>query len=71
LSSICIPSSVEIIGKNCFSGCPNLRIVTFGDDSRLSRVEEGAFSGCPLDNFRFPPPLSLVRRIILFVMGKR
>jgi hypothetical protein len=47
LSSICIPSSVTIIGERCFYECETLSRVTFEADSRLRRAEEGAFSDCP------------------------
>jgi hypothetical protein len=46
LSSIFIPSSVEMLGKYCFSGCESLSRVTFESDSQLSFIAEGAFRYC-------------------------
>jgi hypothetical protein len=46
LSSICIPSSVEILREWCFAGCQALCNVTFEADSRLSHIEPFAFSNC-------------------------
>jgi hypothetical protein len=46
LSSICIPSSVDIIGQKCFDSCASLSRVTFEDDSKLSRIERDAFRDC-------------------------
>jgi hypothetical protein len=38
LSSICIPSSVELIGSSCFFGGDALSTVTFEAGSALSRI---------------------------------
>jgi hypothetical protein len=46
LSSICIPSSVQIISIQCCSGCANLSTVTFEPGSKLSRLKDEAFRGC-------------------------
>jgi hypothetical protein len=46
LSSICIPSSVESLGDNCFKACLRLSSVTFQPGSRLSRIESRAFGVC-------------------------
>jgi hypothetical protein len=46
LSSIFIPSSVEILGKWCFYGCKSLSTVTFESGSQLSSIAEDAFWKC-------------------------
>jgi hypothetical protein len=48
LVSMSVPSSVERIGKNCFSYCERLRTVTFPLDSKLTRIEDWRFSDCSL-----------------------
>jgi hypothetical protein len=45
LSSICIPSSVDIVCERCFSRCTNLANVTFETGAKLSCIE-GAFQNC-------------------------
>jgi hypothetical protein len=40
LVEIVIPSSVEMLGERCFSGCRSLSSITFESGSRLSRIEE-------------------------------
>jgi hypothetical protein len=45
LVEIILPSSGEIVGAECFSGCRSLYLVTFESGSRLSRIEAGAFFG--------------------------
>lgn len=44
IHEIHIPDSVREIGKECFSGCDNLRVVTFRSTSRLERIGESAFA---------------------------
>jgi hypothetical protein len=46
LSSICVPSSTERIGKSGFSQCRTLATLTFAADSHLSWIEEDGFAGC-------------------------
>jgi hypothetical protein len=48
LQSIVIPSSVEILGSSCFSRCESLSSISFESNSRLIRIEPGAFSGCDI-----------------------
>jgi hypothetical protein len=47
LKSICIPSSVEEVGKSCFAYCWSLRTVTFARESKLRLIEKEAFDECP------------------------
>jgi hypothetical protein len=43
---ICIPSSVEMLGQECFNGCESLSTVTFESGSQLSSIAESAFRYC-------------------------
>jgi hypothetical protein len=47
LASILIPSSLEMLGNECFSGCESLSMVTFESGSQLSSIGEYAFHFCP------------------------
>jgi hypothetical protein len=47
LSSICIPSSVEVLGKFCFYGCRSLSTVPFDSVSKLVYHEPPLFTICP------------------------
>jgi hypothetical protein len=42
LVEIVIPSSVEVVGEECFSQCGSLCSVTFQSGPRLSRIETWA-----------------------------
>jgi hypothetical protein len=56
LSSICIPSSVERIGKCCFLRCTRLQLVSFESGSRLSRIGDNLFGrGLSLSSVCLPP----------------
>jgi hypothetical protein len=46
LKFICIPASVQVICKSCFSDCQSLINVSFESGSRLCSIEEHVFSGC-------------------------
>jgi hypothetical protein len=62
LRSICIPSSVESIGRNCFTSCVHLSIVTFERDSRLSVLSHSVFESCSaLESVRRPPSIGLTQ----------
>lgn len=43
LTSITIPASVTVIGKNAFNQCKNLKSVTFASGSKLTTIGESAF----------------------------
>jgi hypothetical protein len=45
LTTIMIPSSVEVIGRCCFKYCKSLVSVTIEPNSRLTRIEEQTFCG--------------------------
>jgi hypothetical protein len=44
LSSICIPSSVELLCAKCFGGCGALSRVIFEPGSKLSSVPEACWN---------------------------
>ena len=46
LTSIYIPDSVTTIGSSAFCGCSNLATVTFGENSQLTSIGNGAFYNC-------------------------
>jgi hypothetical protein len=58
LSSIFIPSSVEMLGAYCFSQCNSLSMVTFESGSQLSSIADFAFACCSsLSSICIPPGL--------------
>jgi hypothetical protein len=46
LKSICIPRSVEELGRKCFTHCLSLEIVIIACGTRLSRVGDLPLCGC-------------------------
>lgn len=47
-SAVVIPDSVEKIGSYAFENCAQLSAVTFGADSALTWIGDGAFTGCAM-----------------------
>jgi hypothetical protein len=45
LKSICLPSSLQFIGLQCFDGS-SISSLTFESDSTLTRIDSKAFCGC-------------------------
>jgi hypothetical protein len=45
---------VTIVGGNCFLNCANLKFVTFGNDSELTRLESGAFADSSIEAIHIP-----------------
>jgi hypothetical protein len=41
-----IPATVQVLGQQCFSGCPSLRSVTYQEGCQLQEIRDGAFIGC-------------------------
>jgi hypothetical protein len=62
LREICIPASVEFIGKCCFCGASpsQLRTVTFAPESNLREIEAWAFADCD-ELFDIEIPSSVTR----------
>lgn len=46
ITNVTIPDSVQIFGQECFKDCVNLKSVNITDNSNLSRIDYGVFSGC-------------------------
>jgi hypothetical protein len=46
MTSICIPSSVKILSKQCFSSCVALSMVNFEIGSKLTEIGDSAFGNC-------------------------
>jgi hypothetical protein len=46
LQLVCIPSSVKIIGQECFYACYTLKIVAFESGSQLTMMGDSAFNAC-------------------------
>ena len=46
LTEVQIPASVQIIGKEAFYKCENLRKVAFAEGSQLQKLGPGVFAGC-------------------------
>lgn len=46
LINIVIPSCIEIIEKNAFVGCDNLKSVVFEDNSNVKSIDTGVFERC-------------------------
>jgi hypothetical protein len=55
LRSICIPSSVEIMGDSCFGSCTSLSSLTFESGSKIARINWGIAPACPLLDGIFVP----------------
>ncbi|MBR2391129.1 MAG: leucine-rich repeat protein [Clostridia bacterium] len=46
ITSVKIPSSVEVIGERVFYGCTNLQSVIFEENSKLTEIKSYTFYGC-------------------------
>jgi hypothetical protein len=53
-SNVIIPDSVTSIGSRAFFKCINLTSVTFGNNGRLTRIEDLAFAYCGLTGIEIP-----------------
>ena len=61
LESIVIPNTISSIGKCVFSGCSNLKTVSFAEDSQLNSIDEGAFEFCyKLTSFTIPSTVKTI-----------
>jgi hypothetical protein len=58
LSSICIPSSVEVVADNCFAESNQISMIRFDSNSQLSSIAASGFSNGPsLSSLYIPPRL--------------
>ncbi len=61
LTSIEIPSQVEIIGEEAFQDCTSLEIVTFEKGSILKTIDKSAFSNCTaLSSIQIPATIESI-----------
>lgn len=61
LEKITIPSSVEVIEKNAFNNCDNLKTVNFDLGSSLKKISLGAFAKCDkLESFTIPSSVEIL-----------
>jgi uncharacterized Fe-S cluster-containing radical SAM superfamily protein len=51
---VTIPTTIEILGLSCFSGCQSLSSISFELDSRLARIDRFAFSDSALKSIVIP-----------------
>jgi hypothetical protein len=58
--SIELPASIQVICENCFLHCSRMASITFVADSRLSRIERGAFSFGDLTSIHLPASLEIL-----------
>lgn len=62
LAAVCIPASVESIGKSCFALCGEMNSLTFERGSKLSMIGESAFQLCTMmgPSIQLPSSLDVV-----------
>jgi hypothetical protein len=60
LTSIHIPSSVEVISKYCFSKCKSLASVTFDSDTKVSQFDGHAFRRSGLTSIHIPSSVQVI-----------
>jgi hypothetical protein len=65
LKSVTIPSSVEVIGDFCFSGCRSLREIIFEAGSRLRQIGDRVFSGTKLAIIEIPSKCEILNGLSL------
>lgn len=61
LVSVTIPASVITISKLAFAFSSNLQTLKFVQNSRLEKIEYGAFSECNLKRVNFPKSLKIIK----------
>jgi serine/threonine protein kinase len=59
LTSICVPKSVEVLGRSCFRDS-GLTVLTFEPESSLRRIEAYCFSGSKLSGFEIISSLEFI-----------
>ncbi len=67
LTSVHIAKTVKRISSLAFKNCPNLKNVTFDDDSNLDTIEYTAFYGCiSLEEFRIPEGVTALQKYTFY-----
>jgi hypothetical protein len=67
LKSICIPSSIETISKNCFRNCKTLSILTFEAGCKVSNLGESAFENCSsLQSICIPSSIETISNLCFY-----
>ena len=61
-----IPYSVEDPCEECFCGCKNLLLVTFGESSSLKLIGKRGFRGSGLSSFCLPGSVSSIGKSSFF-----
>ena len=69
IREITIPDSVTEIADSAFSGCSDLRSVTFGKHSRLEKIGQNAFAHTGLEVFTAPPSLRTISQAAFYECG--
>ncbi len=64
LTSVTIPSTVNIIGSSVFSGCISLTSVNFNAE-KCYNYESGLFQGCPVESFVFGESVLIIPNYLL------
>lgn len=62
IGSVTIPASVEIIGKQAFDDCRNLKKITIPENSKLKLICEDAFSDTYITEINLPQSLEVLER---------
>lgn len=60
LTAVSIPSEVSTIGVAAFQSCYALSAVSFAADSSLTKIDENAFSQCPITTLTLPDKLQTI-----------
>jgi hypothetical protein len=60
LKAICIPRSVEVIGKRAFSRCRGLEVLTFETQSKLKRLDDECFASCAFKSICIPGSIEII-----------
>ena len=60
MEALTFPSQLREISDRAFAGCEELRSVTFGENSRLTKIGLGAFGETGLLVFTAPPSLRII-----------
>jgi hypothetical protein len=60
--SVVIPKDIEILGKSCFAGnlWAELELITFENESRLTRIEDSCFSNCSFKSICIPQNVEIL-----------